>query len=528
MQPEVYKCGVCDITFSHEGRFEKHFETKTHERKLKQLEKQKLIQKRKLKLQTNKAFCFVINNRKGEQFTIQVNKEVYDHIIENGYTMYRDKQGYARIYVIIDGKRTLKLLHRYIYYHFYKKPRTKNTVIDHIFGDKLDDRIENLREIDYAGNSRNRLKRKNATSKFYGVSRSRKGVWRCVVKDNDGNVHSFIYLDEIQAAYHYDLLVKEYELVGNLNNIEEPEDFERKELYKKKSGLPKGVLTRRNKFCYTLRGKKYYGYITPEKALIARAEHIEKERLEKNRLILSKPIKRTNNGKAVIELFNRNKEKVAETTVHDDIYYKLMQYPVYLSGKYVLVKVNGKTMKLSRFIMNCTDPEKNVDHKNSDTMNNETENLGVVTPAQNGQNKSSHEGSTSNYVGVSFSKRDKNWVAKIMLEGKTAFYKRFETELQAVHAREEQVIELNKTKGTNFKLNHPPPLGIIAPKVNNKTSDYIGVSFDKNSGLWCGKISFKKVITKETFKDPLKAAQFRDKLAKEYNTKGGKFILNNV
>jgi hypothetical protein len=36
------------------------------------------------------------------------------------------------------------------------------------------------------------------------------------------------------------------------------------------------------------------------------------------------------------------------------------------------------------------------------------------------------------------------------------------------------------------------------------------------------------VITKKAFKDPLKAAQFRDALAKKYNTEGGKFILNNV
>ncbi len=52
--------------------------------------------------------------------------------------------------------------------------------------------------------------------------------WKCQLKYNI--VHSFLYNDELHAAYHHDLLVKEFKLenFSILNNVECPLDFIRK------------------------------------------------------------------------------------------------------------------------------------------------------------------------------------------------------------------------------------------------------------------------------------------------------------
>lgn len=213
-------------------------------------------------------------------------------------------------------------------------------------------------------------------------------------------------------------------------------------------------MSSKNRYGYTLNRKQVHGFLTIKSALIARNDHIKKNDLEKHKTILSTPILRNEKGDAIIEIFNKHKEKIIETSVDDDDYYILKQYHWNMGNlNYISGYINGKNIALSRFVVKCYDSSKDVDHNDSNTMNNKKSNLTIVTKAENSQNKSSAKGSTSKYVGVSYDKSKNKWKAFITLNGISELHKTFNTELEAVKARDAKALELNKLKGTFFKIN---------------------------------------------------------------------------
>ena len=88
--------------------------------------------------------------------------------------------------------------------------------------------------------------------------------------------------------------------------------------------------------------------------------------------------------------------------------------------------------KLGRPISPGMDP----DHDDGDGLNNQRENLFEVTHRGNAENL--HVVKTSQYLGVSWDKRDKKWVAHIM-DGKDLNLGYYDTELAAALARERYV-----------------------------------------------------------------------------------------
>lgn len=77
-------------------------------------------------------------------------------------------------------------------------------LIDHINGDRADNRFSNLREATIDENSRNRRCMAGSTSQFLGVSRDRKnGRWRAQIQ-HDGRKHFIgFYQSESDAAAAY-------------------------------------------------------------------------------------------------------------------------------------------------------------------------------------------------------------------------------------------------------------------------------------------------------------------------------------
>ena len=70
-----------------------------------------------------------------------------------------------------------------------------------------------------------------------------------------------------------------------------------------------------------------------------------------------------------------------------------------------------------------------VDHINGDSLDNQKENLRIVTNRQNCNNRKSL--GTSNYPGVSWNTKNRRWYAFIQLEGKQVFLGSFKDELKA-------------------------------------------------------------------------------------------------
>lgn len=83
--------------------------------------------------------------------------------------------------------------------------------VDHINGDTLDNRRSNLRLCTVSGNNHNRMKSKNNTSGYKGVSWLKQNQkWRAYIKVNSKDKHLGCYLDKEDAARAYDKAAKEY------------------------------------------------------------------------------------------------------------------------------------------------------------------------------------------------------------------------------------------------------------------------------------------------------------------------------
>lgn len=70
----------------------------------------------------------------------------------------------------MNNKRYRPLLHRFIFEHFHNYELKENEQIDHINGNKLDNKISNLRKVNNAQNCQNKSnKRKDSKQKFKGI-----------------------------------------------------------------------------------------------------------------------------------------------------------------------------------------------------------------------------------------------------------------------------------------------------------------------------------------------------------------------
>ena len=87
------------------------------------------------------------------------------------------------------------------------------------------------------------------------------------------------------------------------------------------------------------------------------------------------------------------------------------------------------------------EPGEQVDHIDRNTFDDRIENLRLATRAQNGANKSKQKGTSSEYKGVCWHKRDKKWRAQIKVNGKTIHLGYFADEMDAASAYDEAAME---------------------------------------------------------------------------------------
>jgi hypothetical protein len=129
----------------------------------------------------------------------------------NGYLVVR-----------IDGK--LYYAHRLVW-ALCKGSPVPDT-LDHINGNRSDNRIENLRPATTKDNTVNRKKRANAKSKWYGVTWSKKSnCWKTQYMIDGVNYYVGEFLCELDAATAYNFAVYTHDTgFYNYNQVTQPWD----------------------------------------------------------------------------------------------------------------------------------------------------------------------------------------------------------------------------------------------------------------------------------------------------------------
>jgi hypothetical protein len=134
-----------------------------------------------------------------------------------------------------------------------------------------------------------------------------------------------------------------------------------------------------------------------------------------------------------------------------------------------------------------------INHKDFNRLNNNVENLEVVTQRENANKK--HLKSSSKYTGVCWDKRAKKWLSHICINGVLKYLGSFETELEA------KVYYDNALKSINNEEE-------IVIKRKIYSSKYKGVSWLKHRNKWASRIAIDgKKVHLGCFKTELEASE---------------------
>ena len=114
------------------------------------------------------------------------------------FTWWLSTHGYAKTDVYKNGKRRTVFLHQEI------MGKKEGFEIDHINGNRLDNRRENLRFVTRSQNNMNARKRGNTTSKYKGVSfHKERKKWRAYIFVRNKQISLGLFDNERDAALAY-------------------------------------------------------------------------------------------------------------------------------------------------------------------------------------------------------------------------------------------------------------------------------------------------------------------------------------
>jgi hypothetical protein len=151
-------------------------------------------------------------NNSNKSKTLMLSKGMVAIVDENDLKKIKKyKWHYDGLYAernIYSGKsRKTERLHRFI----LGLGQGDKRQIDHINGNKLDNRKENLRICTISQNTMNRPIQKNNTSGFKGVSHCGRGKsWRAYIKLMQKYIHIGYFKSKIEAAKAYNEAAKKY------------------------------------------------------------------------------------------------------------------------------------------------------------------------------------------------------------------------------------------------------------------------------------------------------------------------------
>lgn len=392
-----------------------------------------------------------LNSKDGRlSFSALCSTDVYEDLMK--YSWHVTDTGYVQSEV--HGRTTT--MHKYL----MKTP--KGMVVDHINGIRHDNRRENLRILTKLGNNQNRRKKKGVSSLHRGVGKIGKR-WCASITVNGNYTNLGGYKEEHMAAEAFDVFVVHNNLLHPLNYPEKRFEY----------------LTRRP-FKSRVRASKYKGVTKQSRRYRARISH-EKTPIELgvfeseimaaksiDSFIVAHNLDRTLNfpsdypnyvppHKPIKTLFEEIDDmtvriiipsKLDSVVLIDRDRYDMIKYDNFaLHNGYVISTMSGQ--RLSRILMEETDPEVYIDHIDRNRLNNCMSNLRRSDGNLNSHNKTKREGASSTYFNVMKNPSSTTWRAVIRNNYKRHDVGCFKTEELAARKRDIYVLD-------NFPDQHYP------------------------------------------------------------------------
>lgn len=200
------KCTVCEnksfARFNGEPYCKKHYMQMYNHGKI---IKRTIYDPNEYVIYDDYAECITYDKNGNEAARIKVDLNKVEELKQ--FKIYIRRQGGDTWYAAVNFKNKKVLLHRYLLDVHNQEYSTK-CVIDHINGDKLDNRLENLRICEHKDNMKNI--RKNG--KIIGISKLKNGKWAARIMHNYKGIHLGYFDNEHDAIIAR--LKKEIELCG--------------------------------------------------------------------------------------------------------------------------------------------------------------------------------------------------------------------------------------------------------------------------------------------------------------------------
>jgi hypothetical protein len=407
------------------------------------------------------------------------------------------------------------LLHRYIIGAKKGDPK-----VDHINGDKLDNRKINLRFVSSTQNAQNRLKKEGTSSKYIGVNK--KGTkWVSKIRTSEKRLEKS-FNNELHAAYWYDIQALEHYKTDtfepNINGIEKPEDYKEPEI-KEKDSLSGISITKNGSFQAKIQDKQTRIHI----GTFGTREQAKKAYNKKKEEILT-----INLQKKVGTEITRNQDQIAiittnkneEILIDDDQYFDLRKYTWSISsGRYAQANIMGKMTNMHRYLLNAP-IDIMVDHINHNRLDNRIYNLRLVSDTINSHNITKRTGTSSKYIGVY--KRGNKFIAEIKKDGISYNLGVFDTQEKAAETRDKKAIELYEQNANLNDIAKSEEIIPITKKLGNRNTIKQENTSSKYIGVYKRGNKYSANITKDGIKYNLgvfdtqeKAAEIRDKKAIE-------------
>lgn len=202
---EGTKCTACDADafarFKGIPYCKKHYMQMYHKGKI---TKRTIYDPNEYILHDDYAECITYDKEGNETARIKVDLDKVEELKQFNIRKQGGDTWYAAI--SINGKKVL--LHRYLM-GMHEEEYSIKKVVDHINGDKLDDRVQNLRVCEHKDNMKNIRK----GNKVIGVSQLKNGKWAARIMHNYKGMHLGYFDTEQEAVIAR--LTKEFELCGD-------------------------------------------------------------------------------------------------------------------------------------------------------------------------------------------------------------------------------------------------------------------------------------------------------------------------